>query len=95
VGTAPRRQAIRQVATALAAGIAANGDKLQEVRRQAGGSVPAVTLLSDLRLADVIIWTAQDDRMQRPGKPRDAWLQMKPGEPPTIADVAWIPLGDH
>jgi Family of unknown function (DUF6308) len=95
VGAAPRRQAIHRVITALAAGILANEDKLQEVRSQAADRVPAVTFLSDLRLADVIIWTAQDDRMERPGKPRDVWLQMKPREPPTIADVAWVPLGDH
>jgi hypothetical protein len=80
---------------ALAAGILANEDKLHEVRSQAASRVPAVALLSDLRLADVIIWTAQDDRMERPGKPRDAWLKMEPGEPPTIADVAWVPLGDR
>jgi hypothetical protein len=94
-GAAPRRQAIERVITALAAGIAANEDRLQEVRRQAALRVPAVTLLSDLRLADVIIWTAQDDRMERPGKSRDAWLQMEPGEPPKIADVAWVSLADH
>lgn len=95
VGSAPRRQAIKRVTTALAAGIAVNGDKLQEVRSQAAGIVPAVMLLSDLRLADVIIWTAQDDRMQRPGKPRDVWLRTRPGKPPTIADVAWVPLTGH
>lgn len=95
VGTAQRRQAIDRVITALATGIAANEDKLQEVRSHAAGRVPAVTLLSDLRLTDVIIWTAQDDRMKRPGKPRDAWLQMEPGEPPTIANVTWVPVADH
>jgi hypothetical protein len=92
---APRRQAIERVITALAAGIAANEDGLREVRSQAAMRVPAVTLLSDLRLADVIIWTAQDDRMERPGKPRDAWLLMEPGEPPEISDVAWVPLAGH
>lgn len=95
VGSVPRRQAIHRVITALAAGILANNDKLQEVRRRAARRVPAVTLLSDLRLVDVIIWTAQDDRMERRGKPRDAWLQMEPGEPPTMADVVWVPLADH
>jgi hypothetical protein len=95
VNTASRRQAIDRVITALAAGIAANEDRLQEVRSQAARHVPAVTLLSGLRLTDVVIWTAQDDRMERPGKPRDAWLQMEPGEPPTIADVAWVPVADH
>jgi hypothetical protein len=95
VGSAPRRQAIDQVITALAAGIAANEDELQEIRSRAAKRVPAVTLLSDLRLTDVIIWTAQDDRMERRGKPRDTWLQMEPGEPPTTADVAWVPLADH
>ena len=95
VGAVPRRLAIDRVITALAAGILANKDKLNEVRRQAASFVPAVTLLSDLRLADIIIWTAQDDRMERPGKQHDAWLQLKPGEPPTIADVAWVRLADY
>lgn len=95
VGSAPRRRAIHRVITALADGLRANKDKLQEVRSQAASRVPAVTVLSDLRLADVIIWTAQDDRMERPGKPRDAWLQMNPGEAPAITNVTWIPLADH
>lgn len=94
-GVAPRQQAIDRVITALAAGITANEEKLRRVRSRAASCVPAVTFLSDLRLADVIIWTAQDDRMERPGKPRDAWLQMEPGEPPTLADVAWVPLADR
>jgi hypothetical protein len=55
VGAAPRRQAIGRVITALVAGILANGDKLQEVRSQAASRVPAITVLSDLRLADVVI----------------------------------------
>ena len=95
VGSAPERQAIHRVITALAGGIQANEKKLQEVRSQVASRVPAVTLLSDLRLTDVIIWTAQDDRMERPRKPRDTWLRMKPGEPPAITDVAWVPLADH
>jgi len=87
-----RRQAIQRVVTALATRIAAQGDALSKVRRRAEEQVPAVALLSDLRLADIIIWTAHDDRMERPSKPRNLWLRMEPGKPPAIADVVWLPL---
>lgn len=90
-GVRTRRPAIQRVVTALATRITAQGDALSGVRRRAEEQVPAVAL-SDLRLADIIIWTAQDDRMERPGKPRNLWLRMEPGKRRAAADVVWLPL---
>jgi Family of unknown function (DUF6308) len=87
-----RKEVIERVVKALTARIEIQAATLSEVRRQAKEYVPVVTHLSNLRLADIIIWTSQDDRMERRGKRRDFWLRLPPGEPPTLADVIWVPL---
>jgi hypothetical protein len=90
VGKKARRDAISSVINALAARITSNIALLNTVREQAEQRVPAARILSDLRLADIIIWTSQDDRMERPGKPLDAWLYQKECGPPRIEEVKWV-----
>jgi hypothetical protein len=91
VGRQSRRRAIERVVKALAGRIAAQAPTLTAVRHEAERHVPAVKFLSDLRLRDIILWTSQDDRTERWGKKRDAWLHSEPGDPPSINDVIWLP----
>jgi hypothetical protein len=89
-GKRPRWRAIERVIEAIAGGIATQATTLTAVRRQAEQRVSAVKFLSDVRLTDIILWTSQDDRMERPGKKRNAWLEYKPGNPPSLDDVVWL-----
>jgi hypothetical protein len=91
VGQVSRREAIRKVIAALAAGIRSQATVLEEVRARAEQQVTAVELLSDLRLADIVIWTSQDDRMERTGKPRNAWLHQSESAEPTLDHLKWLP----
>jgi hypothetical protein len=89
-GQTSRRTAIRRVIEALAHKIRAQATLLEDVRVQAEQQVAAVHVLSELRLADIIIWTSQDDRMERVGKPRNAWLHQPEGEEPPLHDLKWL-----
>ncbi|MGH2704886.1 MAG: DUF6308 family protein [Actinomycetota bacterium] len=90
VGVAARKHAIDRVVRALALVIKGQSVTLGVVRSRVEARVPPARFLSDLRLTDIIIWTTQDDRMERAGKPRDAWLRASPGEPPTLTEIRWV-----
>ena len=62
------------------------------IRRRLERTVPAATVLSDLRLVDITLWTAQDDRLERDRKPLKAWLNATPGVAPGIDEVSWTSL---
>jgi len=66
-----RKSAISRVVEALAREICKQGTVLEAVRVQAEEQVAAVQLPSDLRLVDIVIWTSQDDRMERVGRPAE------------------------
>ena len=89
-GKQTRWRAIERVIEAIASGIADQTPAFTALRHQAEQRVPAVKLLSDVRLTDIILWTSQADRMERPRKKRNAWLEYKPGNPPSIDDVFWV-----
>jgi hypothetical protein len=95
----PRRTAISSVVQALSTSIKAQKALLAELRRQVEESVPVVRILTDLRLADIVIWTSQDDRVERKTKrkttkPRDYWLNAPKMEAPTMDAVRWAPVGE-
>ena len=75
-GREPRWRRIRGVVDSLAATLARHRDLLGLLRQEAEDLVPDLALIPDLRLLDIVIWTAQDDRMNRPGKPSNYWLIM-------------------
>jgi hypothetical protein len=89
-GRQPRWEAIEHVVSAIASGIKRQSNLLGEIRHRAEESVPAINVLSDVRLVDIIIWTSQDDRMERRGKPRDMWLRPPTENPPTLDEVSWL-----
>src|SRR5438445_779384 len=61
-GREPRWAAITKVVSALRVGINAQKEELATVRDRVAVNAPAVTILSDVRLTDLILWTSQDDR---------------------------------
>lgn len=76
--------------TALASRIEEQEAVIGYVRGRVQEVVPAASVVSDLRLVDIVLWTAQDDRMERSGKPCNAWLAATPGVPPSLTDVRWV-----
>ncbi|MGY1702821.1 DUF6308 family protein [Geodermatophilus sp. SYSU D00766] len=73
-GRQPRWQRIERVVNALAAALDRYGETLAQLRSDASELVPDLPLIPDLRLLDMIIWTSQDDRLVRAGKPLGLWL---------------------
>jgi hypothetical protein len=85
-----RRERIQGVVDALAKWLAGNAVVIKRIRYAVSDVVPAIHRISDVRLVDIIIWTAQDDRLTRPGKAADAWLNGTAGEP--IVQEHWEPV---
>lgn len=79
LGEGLRRQRVDKVVGALAQWHRGNVDLMQELRDALLATVPEVALVSDVRLADIVIWTSQDDRLSRPRKPRNAWRDFTAG----------------
>jgi Family of unknown function (DUF6308) len=73
-GRETRWRRIGRVVDSLSATLATHRELLGLLRQDAVDLVPDLALIPDLRLLDIIIWTAQDDRMTRPGKPANYWL---------------------
>jgi hypothetical protein len=71
---AARRDRIGRVVRAIALQVRARHGLLSELRTEIADLVPEIILISDVRLLDIVIWTAQDDQMARPGKPAGQWL---------------------
>jgi hypothetical protein len=92
VGVTARRGAIERVVEALREWIGGHEPELIHLRKRVGATVPDIGLLSDARLGDIVIWTSQDDRVGRPGKPVDAWLTASPAEPLSVGDIQWLSL---
>lgn len=86
-----RRGRIGQVC-ALATQLQTAQDLLAKLRAEVKHLVPEIQLISDVRLLDVIIWTAQDDRLERPGKPAGRWLSGAIGERTPLDAVAPVAL---
>jgi hypothetical protein len=97
----PRRAAINSVVQALSMSIKAQKTLLDELRRQVEESAPIVCILTDLRLADIVIWTSQDDRVERrtrkgkTTKRKDVWLTYSAKEAPTMDTIRWARLGEN
>ncbi len=73
-GKAPRWNRITRVIDALAVYLDEHRDQMIELRETTRVSVEDIDVASDLRLLDIVIWCSQDDRQERPGKKRNAWL---------------------
>lgn len=73
-GREPRWERIARVIDSLALSLGAHREFLGELRVSAIELAPDLPLIPDLRLLDIIIWTSQDDRMVRQGKPAGYWL---------------------
>jgi len=87
-----RRARIGRVVRALASQLQTSRGLLAGLRADIGPLVPEIALISDVRLLDIIIWTAQDDRLLRSGKPADSWLNGAVGERTSIDAVAPLKL---
>lgn len=89
-GTAARSRRIERVVTALAAALDQYADVLADLRRDALRLVPHLSLIPDLRLLDIIIWTSQDDRTTRVRKKPGRWLgsNLEDRVPIALWDVA-------
>jgi hypothetical protein len=93
-GRESRLAAITKVVSALRVGIGAQNQELATVRDRVAVKAPAVMVLSDVRLTDLILWTSQDDRdsLSRGGIP---WQARPTRTPPLTVDLArWISLGN-
>lgn len=75
-----RRERIHRVVQALAQLLREQADLVSDLRGAVQPAVPEVELISNLRLIDIVIWTSQDDRMSRSGKPQDRWLTASVGD---------------
>jgi hypothetical protein len=93
-GWKPRWERIERVVTAMAEGLNLYGETLAQLRTDTRELVPGLPLIPDLRLLDMIIWTAQDDRMSRPGKKLGFWLDadLSKRQPITLDQVAPVLL---
>jgi hypothetical protein len=89
-GLQPRWTRIERVIDAMAGALHKYSDTLATLRSDAYGLVPDLSLVPNLRLLDMIMWTSQDDRMTRPGKQADRWLNtdLVGRQPITLHDMA-------
>ncbi|MEA2589303.1 MAG: hypothetical protein QOH66_2230 [Actinomycetota bacterium] len=93
-GRESRWAAITKVVSALRVGISAQKEELATVRDRVAVNAPAVTILSDVRLTDLILWTSQDDRDSL-SRGRMPWQARPTRTPPLTEDLArWITLGN-
>jgi hypothetical protein len=93
VGKGLRRDRIDRVVRALAGWIKINGRILDAIRTAVGDVAPTLDDISDVRLLDIVLWTAQDDRMDRPpAKPAGAWLSATERVPLDPEDWGPTPL---
>lgn len=88
LGEGLRRQRVTKVIDTLARWHRDNVDVVDALRDAVRPTVPEVSLVSDVRLLDIVIWTSQDDRLVRPKKPRDAWLKAGVGQRTPLDAVA-------
>ncbi|XVX20384.1 DUF6308 family protein [Actinomycetota bacterium] len=90
-GKEPRHGRIRSVVFGLRDYLAQHDELMGELRASARLTVPDIDVASDLRLLDIVLWCSQDDRIERPGKRRNAWLDASPA-PYSSSFVAPIPV---
>jgi hypothetical protein len=93
-GREPRWARIERVINALSATLDEHRESLGRMRQDAADLIPDLSLIPNLRLVDIIIWTSQDDRMTRPRKPGGYWVNSDFGErlPITRDEVAPVSL---
>lgn len=91
-GKEPRWIRIERVIDALAGYLHEHRDQMIELREAARGPVEDIDVASDLRLLDIVIWCSQDDRQERAGKRRNAWLNApdRAYEPDPVRSIAVI-----
>lgn len=90
-GKEPRWNRIERVIDALAVYLDEHRGQMIELREAARDSVEDIDVASDLRLLDIVIWCSQDDRQERAGKSRNAWLDA-PGRAYEPDPVTSIPV---
>jgi hypothetical protein len=85
---------LEQVVTALVTALDQYADILAELRRDALHLVPHLSLVPDLRLLDIILWTSQDDRSTRARKKAGRWIasNLEARVPITLWDVAPVSI---
>ncbi|MFI5916672.1 DUF6308 family protein [Dactylosporangium sp. NPDC051541] len=87
-----RRERIETVVRALARGLVMHSAALTELRRAVSPTVPEVKDVSDLRLLDMVLWTAQDDRMARRSRQGPCWIDRPIGKHIDIEQLAPEPV---
>jgi hypothetical protein len=85
---------IRDVVKKIAAWLQdpANTHILARLRAEVAQTAPDITLISDVRLLDIILWTAQDDRESHRSTKKTSWLEMQPAPAPPLSSAAWVEI---
>jgi hypothetical protein len=65
---------------------------LSQLRAEVAQTASDITLVSDVRLLDIILWTAQDDRESRRRAKKSSWLDLRPGVAPSLSSAAWVEI---
>lgn len=81
-----RRERIEKVVRALASALKVHRGEIVALRRSITPAIPEITQIPDLRLIDMVIWTAQDDQVERRVRQGARWLDRLIGQ--------HVPLGD-
>lgn len=68
-----RRDRIHAVVNALADWLGWHSDEISDLRSAVRDVVPTIASISDFRLLAIVLWTAQDERLTRPGRPASSW----------------------
>ncbi len=95
-GVEERRTAITAVVEALCRRIKEHRVLLTALRQRIEETVPISCILTELRLVDIVLWTSQDDKVERitkgSTKPKDWWLNRTPSEAPAVKTARWRKL---
>jgi hypothetical protein len=75
-----RRERIDTVVRALALQLSRHRREIAELRRRVTPTVPELEKIPDLRLLDMVVWTAQDDRMGRRLRQGPRWIDREIGD---------------
>jgi len=70
----------------------ANTQTLAQLRAEVAQTAPDITLMSDVRLLDMVLWTAQDDRESRRSTKKTPWLDMQPAAAPPLSSAASVEI---
>ena len=69
-----------------------NTQILARLRAEVAQTAPDIARISDVRLLDIVLWTAQDDRNSRRSTKKTSWLDMQPAAAPSLCSAASVEI---